>query len=306
MIRVKHLRKVYPGGRIGVDDISFGVDKGEIVGLLGPNGAGKTTTIKCLCGLVMPTSGEIFVGDVNVVKHPRGVASLVSAVLEGNRNVYWRLTVKENAMFFASLNGVPKKRALEIFDRWVGVFGLEDKVNVQGRFLSRGYQQKLALLCCLMRDTPILLLDEPTLGLDVESTVEMRRLVKDLAEQDRKTVLLSTHDMATVEAVCERVLIIKSGKLVADDDVEVLKDMVRMSCYRIHFSGKISDRDFERLGQITECLKQVDDGAIEFELPDPEGLYNVLDVLRHSGCIVEFVGKEDLDFAEVYLRVVGS
>jgi len=184
---VEQLSKVYRQRKkrvVALDGISFSVEEGEIVGLLGPNGAGKTTAIKCICGLIEPDGGRIEIYREETIHKCYAAARYVAALLEGNRNVYWRLTVRENLAFFAGLmgrGGVAVRREIE---ELVERFGLSEKANTQARFLSRGIQQKLALACCLIRATPVLLLDEPTLGLDVEASHDLRGFIKQLAAEN--------------------------------------------------------------------------------------------------------------------------
>jgi len=169
-LTVKDLQKTYPQWRKeptkAVDGISFSIDEGEIVGFLGPNGAGKTTTIKCICGLVEPTKGDIRIYGIDAVNDTRKAVSNTSAVLEGNRNIYWRLTTRENLEFFARLHGRSLKEAEPEIKSLLKKFDLQHKENTPARKLSRGMQQKLALSCALIRGTDFLLLDEPTLGLE--------------------------------------------------------------------------------------------------------------------------------------------
>jgi len=148
------------------------VQKSEVVGLLGPNGAGKTTTIKCLAGLIKPTSGEIYLDGIDALRDQKRALGRVAAVLEGNRNIYWRLTPRENLEFFGGLQGLPLRRVRSYIDEHelLELFDLKGKVNTPARKLSRGMQQKLAVACALVKQTEVLLLDEPTLGLDVETS----------------------------------------------------------------------------------------------------------------------------------------
>ncbi|HET8986032.1 MAG TPA: ABC transporter ATP-binding protein, partial [Trueperaceae bacterium] len=201
-----------------VDGVDFSVARGEIVGLLGPNGAGKTTTIKTICGLIAPDSGTVTVNGFDVRRDRRKALRHISAVLEGNRNLYWRLSVRENLVYFAGNRGMSPAavgpRIAELLDQ----FGLTNKADELVSNLSRGMQQKLAISVALLADTDVLLLDEPTLGLDVETGYEVRTLLADIARSG-KTIILSTHDMAVVEALCRRVVVINHGRVVTDDSV---------------------------------------------------------------------------------------
>jgi ABC-2 type transport system ATP-binding protein len=311
VLRVKNLRKVYHSRRRGdvvaVDDVSFSVYKNEVVGLLGPNGAGKTTIIKSICTILLPTSGEIWVDGVDALKNPRAALEKVTAVLEGNRNVYWRLTVRDNLEFFAGLQGQSLRSVRAYIDELIELFNLKEKVNEQARALSRGMQQKLAVACALVKRTPILLLDEPTLGLDVETSYELRWILKRMAEQGERTILLSSHDMNVVQDICERVIIINHGRIVADDRIENLQKLFTASAYRFEIEGHLSPQQQQKLTKQFDIIKISTDGSrtiIEAELLDSQKVYEIIDVLRENGCQLESVGKQYPDLEEIFLRIV--
>src|SRR5690625_312391 len=178
-----------------VDDVSFKVNRGEILGLLGPNGAGKTTTIKMICGLIIPDSGSITVNKLDNQKHRLETLSNISAVLEGNRNLYWRLTVRENLEYFAGNRGQSRKEVTDAIDQLLEQFRLVDKEHELVNRLSRGMQQKLAIAVAMLADSDVILLDEPTLGLDIETGYEVRELLTEIAEKHNRTIIISTHDM---------------------------------------------------------------------------------------------------------------
>jgi ABC-2 type transport system ATP-binding protein len=311
VLRVKNLRKVYHSRRRGdvvaVDDVSFSVYKNEVVGLLGPNGAGKTTIIKSICTILLPTSGEIWVDGIDALKNPRAALEKVTAVLEGNRNVYWRLTVRDNLEFFAGLQGQSLRSVRAYIDELIELFNLTEKVNEQARALSRGMQQKLAVACALVKRTPILLLDEPTLGLDVETSYELRWILKRMAEQGERTILLSSHDMNVVQDICERVIIINHGRIVADDRIENLQKLFTASAYRFEIEGHLSPQQQQKLTKQFDMVKISTDGSrtiIEAELLDSQKVYEIIDVLRENGCQLESVGKQYPDLEEIFLRIV--
>lgn len=311
VIEVKELTKLYPQvGKepvIAIDKLNFSICKGEVVGLLGPNGAGKTTTIKCVCGLVTPTSGNIFMEGVNIIRHPTFGMSKISAVLEGNRNVYWRLTPRENLAFFAGLQGISYRSVRSNIDKLIELFNLKDKENTQTRYLSKGMQQKLAVACAFIKQTDILLLDEPTTGLDVESSYELRQLIKNMAKEDNRTVLLSSHDMSVVESICERVIIINKGKLVTDDSVSNLFKLFRTSSYRFKISGNLGTLQKEQvqsrfgLANITEKDTHT---LIDIELRDHNELYALIDILRSNDSKIDSITHKEPDFEEIFLKIV--
>src|SRR5690625_2615711 len=181
IVNVEHAKKTYKkrkGKSVvkAVDDVSFQVHKGEIVGLLGPNGAGKTTTIKMICGLLKMDEGKITVKGLDNDKHRLKALNHISAVLEGNRNLYWRLTVRENLEYFAGNRGASRKEVAVRIEELLADFNLKSKEKELVNRLSRGMQQKLAIAVALLAESDVILLDEPTLGLDVETGYEVRQL----------------------------------------------------------------------------------------------------------------------------------
>ncbi|CAB49343.1 daunorubicin resistance protein DrrA family ABC transporter ATP-binding protein [Pyrococcus abyssi] len=236
-IEVKNLRKLYPKKiplpfrKIewfeALKGITFNVKKGELFGLLGPNGAGKTTTIKILTTLLEPTSGEARVLGFDIVKEAREIRKRINLVAEGERTLYWRLTAYENLRYFASIYYVPKKVAEERIRNLLHMVGLWDRKDDLVMNYSRGMKQRLAIAKALINDPEVLFLDEPTLGLDVQSAIFVRELIKKLVEEEKKTVLLTTHYMHEAEELCDRIAIIDHGRIIALDTPEGLKKLVR-------------------------------------------------------------------------------
>jgi ABC-2 type transport system ATP-binding protein len=244
---------------------------------------------------------------VDALRNPRAALEKVTAVLEGNRNVYWRLTVRDNLEFFAGLQGQSLRSVRAYIDELIELFNLTEKVNEQARALSRGMQQKLAVACALVKRTPILLLDEPTLGLDVETSYELRWILKRMAEQGERTILLSSHDMNVVQDICERVIIINHGRIVADDRIENLQKLFTASAYRFEIEGHLSPQQQQKLTKQFDIIKISTDGSrtiIEAELLDSQKVYEIIDVLRENGCQLESVGKQYPDLEEIFLRIV--
>lgn len=302
------LVKVY-GGRRGevraVDGVSFAVQPGELVGLLGANGAGKTTIIKIICGLLLPTSGTVHVFGVPAAH--RSVAQHVAAVLEGSRNVYWRLSVEENLRFFAALAGQPPRAAFRGIQSLLELLGLTEKRRTVANKLSQGMKQKLAIACALVRNTDVILLDEPTLGLDVETSYEVRALIRELAEREGRTVLLSSHDMGVVETVCRRVIIVSQGKVVTDDRVSRLLDLFRTRALRVTLSAPLDVPAAEEVQAQFPSATLHDDpseSVVEVALSDGQSLYQLMDVLRRHGASVEDISRTEPNLEQVFLRVV--
>lgn len=309
-ILVEGLTKRYRDRRgdvVAVDDVSFRVEPNEVVGLLGPNGAGKTTIIKCLCTLVLPTAGRIEVHGVDVRRHPRAALHGIAALLEGNRNVYWRLTPAENLRFFAELHGIPRRHVRDRVDELLERFGLAERVDTPAMKLSRGNQQKLALACALVHGAELLVLDEPTLGLDVRASTELRRFLRDLADREGRTILLSSHDMNVVRDVCDRAIIVNHGRIVVDDRIDNLLELFRARTYRFHLEGELRPERARLLRERFDRLR-IDAGpvetVVEVDLLDHEGLYEVIDVLREDDRVIESIDRVSPDLEEIFLDIV--
>jgi ABC-2 type transport system ATP-binding protein len=220
-IIVQNLTKEY-GVQRAIDSISFEAKKGEILGFLGPNGAGKTTTMKILTCFIPQTDGKAEVCGFDVEKSPLEVRQRVGYLPENNP-LYKDMYVREYLEFVAGIHGLDKKkqRVANMIER-VGL-GVEQSKLISA--LSKGYRQRVGLAQAMLHDPAVLILDEPTTGLDPNQLVEIRRLIKELGEE--KTVIFSTHIMQEVQALCDRVMIINKGKIVANDTIETLKNRVR-------------------------------------------------------------------------------
>jgi ABC-2 type transport system ATP-binding protein len=214
-ISVQHIRKSF-GTQQALDDISFSIRKGEIVGFLGPNGAGKSTLMKILTTYYRADSGSASVNGYDVASQPREVQRSLGYLPEHNP-LYLELYVREYLAFNASVYGVGKKRIAEVVEQT----GLSPEAHKKIGQLSKGYRQRVGLAAALLHQPEVLILDEPTTGLDPNQLLEIRKLIREVGEQ--KTILLSTHIMKEVEAVCDRVLIIDRGHLVADRTMEDLR-----------------------------------------------------------------------------------
>jgi ABC-2 type transport system ATP-binding protein len=306
---VDDLRKTYGDGEDAVravDGVSFTVRRGEVVGVLGPNGAGKTTTIKSILGLVVPSGGRVAVASVDAHENPRGVYRHVGAMLEGARNVYWRLTVRENLEFFAALGGNDPAAASRRHDRLLDQFGLAGKADEPVNELSRGQKQKVSLAATLARGTDVVFLDEPTLGLDVEASVELRQELRRLADEEEITIVLSSHDMDVVEAVCDRVVILSNGRVIADDPIEELVGVFETQAYRLTVDGSVPERlrtDLTASYQVDGWETLDDRTRFDVTFEEDDTLYEVLGVLRRGDCALLDVDGLEPDLEDVFLDV---
>jgi ABC-2 type transport system ATP-binding protein len=209
-----------------VDDIDLLVEPGEIFGLLGPNGAGKTTTMKMLATLLIPTSGTIRVLGIDPLERPREVRARLGAMLSGERSLYMKLTGRENLEYFAALYHVPPSETKARIARVLAAAKLADRAEDYVERYSTGMRQRLALARALLPDPPLVVLDEPTVGLDPQASRDLRDRVRELKAQGR-TVLLTTHYMEEADQLCDRIAIIDHGRIVALDTPAALKRTIR-------------------------------------------------------------------------------
>lgn len=234
MIRASQLTRYY-GARLAVDAISFAARKGEIVGFLGPNGSGKTTTMRMLSGYLMPTRGEVTVAECDLLADPIEARRHIGYMPE-NVPLYLDMTVRSYLEYMAGLRGLDKaevrRRVAEVTARC----HLEDRFNVVLGRLSKGYRQRVGLAQAIVHDPAVLILDEPTAGIDPIQVAQTRQLIKELGSD--RTILLSTHILPEASMVCDRAIIIHKGRIVAEDSIENLSrlagDTARL---RLHVSG---------------------------------------------------------------------
>lgn len=218
MIKVEHLTKKY-GQHYAIHDISFEVQKGEIVGFLGPNGAGKSTTMNIITGYLSPTEGTAYVDGFDILEEPEEVKKRIGYLPE-NPPLYMDMTVQEYLDFVSDIKKVDKKEKKRSMDKIMETVGIAHVRNRLIKNLSKGYKQRVGLAQALIGNPPVLILDEPTIGLDPKQIIEIRSVIKSLRSEH--TIILSSHILPEVSAVCERVLIINKGKIVASDTPENL------------------------------------------------------------------------------------
>lgn len=279
-----------------VSQVSLTLQAGEILAFLGPNGAGKTTTIKMIAGLVRPDEGSVRI----LGEDPHRTAAAlekVGAVLEGNRNTYWRLTPAENLEYFGVLKGLSRREARRRGRELLERFDLVDKQQTAVQRLSRGMQQKLAIAVALIHRPQLLLLDEPTLGLDVEAGEAVKALVRSIAD-DGCAILLTTHQLDVAEELSDRVAIIRQGRLIAEQSTQALIREFSGSTYRIGFDGDLSEG---QKGAIAALGGRIDGSQILIAC-SPTDLYALFDALRP--CPILAVARDQADLTQVFLQLV--
>lgn len=217
-----------------VANLNLTVPPGQVIGFLGPNGAGKTTTIKMICGLVVPTTGDVTLNGFHIRQQRGAAMRQIGAVLEGTRNIYWRLTAWQNLLYFGRLKGCGGRILRQRAEALLRELELWERRHDEVKEFSRGMQQKVAIACALIADPPIVLLDEPTLGLDVHAARTVKEWIKALARQRGKTIVLTTHQLDMAEELCERVVIIRHGKMVVDEPITKLLTLFQQEYYELH------------------------------------------------------------------------
>lgn len=246
-IKVEGLTKVY-GEQYAVDNISFEIPKGEIVGFLGPNGAGKSTTMKILTCYLPQTAGKAEVCGIDILENPMEVKRKVGYLPESNP-LYHDMYVKEYLTFMADLYKLKNKKA-KVADM-IEAVGLTKEQKKRIGALSKGYKQRVGLAQAMIHDPEVLILDEPTSGLDPNQLVEIRGLIKNFGKE--KTVMLSTHIMQEVEAICDRIIIIKNGKLVADDKTsEISKTVENLNYVSVEFDKEVDAKLLAKLEGVSD------------------------------------------------------
>lgn len=260
MLELSNVSKLYENNR-GVEQLDFSIDRGEIVGFLGPNGAGKTTTMRMITGYLNPTQGNITVDGIAMGEHSSKAKQKIGYLPE-TPPLYHEMSVKGYLKFIANLRKVPardqKKRINEVID----ILGLHGREKQIIRSLSKGYKQRVGLAQAIIHQPDLLILDEPTSGLDPNQIIEIRQLIRDLGQ--KHTVLLSTHILPEVNAICNRVLIINQGKLVLDEKPERLSDSMQdRFSLRLEVSG-----DYDKAQEVLQGLESID--SIELDGPPPE------------------------------------
>ena len=305
-IDVTNLTKTFGGVR-AVDDVSLTVERGSVVGLLGPNGAGKTTLVKSILGLTLPDEGSVRIAGVDVHTHPRRAASHVDAMLEGARNDYWRLTVRENLRYFATVGGVAPDAVADRHDRLLDQLDLAGKADTPVRDLSRGMKQKVSLASVLATDADVVFLDEPTLGLDVESSLTLRRELRRIVADRGLTVVLSSHDMGVLEDVCDRVVVLNEGRIVADDSVGGLRRGLEARGLCV----TSADLSGETLAAVRDRFEVADvqrrGGGTRVEVTvGSDGVYELLAFLRTRDVELEAVETVEPDLGTVLLELTGD
>jgi len=300
-ISVSSLTKTY-GSQKAIDNISFNASNNEIVGFLGPNGAGKSTTMKIITGYVQPDAGSVFINDIDVNKHSLKAKKHIGYLPEGNP-LYYEMYVREYLSFIASLHKIvkTKKRIEEVID----LTGLRSESNKKTGQLSKGYKQRVGLAASLIHNPDVLILDEPTSGLDPNQIIEIRQLIKDLGKN--KTVLFSSHILQEVESICDRIIIISKGCIVANDRLANLQlSNKNYSIVVVQFSERIDAILLQNMSG-TEKLEMLPGNIYKIQTSDPENIKKqILTLSLENNVGIISLQSETKSLEDVFRNLTGN
>lgn len=307
MIEVKNLVKKY-GEHVAVDQLNFSIDEGKIYGFLGPNGAGKSTTMNMLTGYIASTEGDIFIDGHNILEEPEAAKKCIGYLPE-LPPLYFDMTVMEYLKFAAELKDIPKERRMESIEEVLELTKIQDVRNRLIKNLSKGYRQRVGLAQAILGYPPVIILDEPTVGLDPKQIIEIRDLIKSLGE--KHTVILSSHILSEVSAVCDYVLIIDHGKLVASDTPEHLSRlMAGEDSLEMTVKG-----DEEKVREVFSQVEDIDE--IVFHGESAQGCWDitvkakeerdireaVFYALAEAGCPILKMQNSNMTLEDVFLKL---
>lgn len=298
-LEAQNLKKTFCRGKQiveAVKDISLTIFPGDVLAFLGPNGAGKTTSIKMMAGLIEPDAGWVKIVGEDPHRNPAALQNL-GAVLEGNRNVYWPLTPEENLEYFGVLKGLTRRQAQKSGINLLEKFGLMHKRRTPVQNLSRGMQQKVAFAVSLIHQPQLLLLDEPTLGLDVEATEDVKVLVREIAASGC-AILLTTHQLAIAEELARRIVIIQQGEILAEASTQELIQKFSRTAYTIKMEevlDSIRIVELEKIGAVVQEEKKI-------QINNSDLLYQAFNIL--TPLHIQSVDKEQVDLTEIFLQII--
>lgn len=298
---------------VAVEELSMCVAPGEVVGLLGPNGAGKSTVIAMMSGLVTPSSGRVLIEGYDTVRSRRQVAGRVGAVFDRARTLYPRMTARENIEYFTALMGRGSLRSVAgRAAHWIECLGICRWADTPVNSLSMGTRQKVSMAAALAADPSVVLMDEPTLGLDVASSFDLQEMIVRMAKQRGCALVIATHQMDVAERVCDRVCIMSNGRALAIDTVNALLSVFGRRSYRVALRAPVTDAVQAAIVHAgARPSLPSDAGAaggfvVDIDLNDDTGLPRALDAVRTAGTEVESVIRREPCLADAFLEITGT
>ena len=308
MIQVENITKKY-GNFVAVNNINFEIEEGEIVGFLGPNGAGKSTTMNMITGFIEPSSGRIIVDGYDVSKKPKKAKKQIGYMPEGVP-LYSDLTVKEFVTYMAEIKNVDKKEKKQMVQKVLEETGLLDVQNKLNKNLSRGYKQRVSMAGALVGNPKVIILDEPTVGLDPKQVTEIRALIKKLGETH--TVILSSHILSEVSQICNRVIIINKGQIVAIDTPENLERKV-VKDNSVYVTVEDPENKMENIKEKLENVKEVklieeyEDKTKKYMITANEDIdlrKNIFEILAKEQITIFEMKKADATLEDAFMELI--
>jgi len=310
--KIRGGKKSEPKELVALHDVDLQVQRGELFGLLGPNGAGKTTLIKILTTLLGPSSGLATVAGFDVVKEPEKVRARINMVSGGESSGYGLLTVRENLWMFSQFYGIPTPVANARIKHLLEVVGLQDRANAKSSDLSTGLRQKMNIVRGFMTDPDVLFLDEPTLGLDVGASREVRHFIRSWVDENpSRTLLLTTHYMVEADELCDRVAIINQGRVLACDSPTNLKRHLQQEAiFRLEVSplNGLGVEAFQNLTGVHKVTHSPQDGfaVLQFILAEEQALAAVVNVMAANNIRILNLQKCEPTLEDVFVYLVGQ
>jgi ABC-2 type transport system ATP-binding protein len=311
--KIRGGKKTEPQSLVALTDVNLDIHPGELFGLLGPNGAGKTTLIKILTTLLAPTSGQAWVAGFNVVEDPEKVRPRINMVSGGETSGYGLLTVRENLWMFSQFYGLPSAIANQNIKHLLEVVGLSDRMNAKSSDLSTGLRQKMNIVRGFMTDPDVLFLDEPTLGLDVGASREVRHFIRSWIDNNpSRTLMLTTHYMVEADELCDRVAIINQGRVLACDTPTNLKHQLQHQViYHLEvspFNGTLNAAKFEALPGVSNVSHHPKEGfeSLDLILNEEQALALVVNTLNSASIRLLNLQKSEPTLEDVFVQLVGQ
>lgn len=303
MIKVDGITKYYNNFK-AIENVSFNVEKGEIVGFLGPNGAGKTTTMRVLTGYFLPNQGKVYIDDIDMEEEPKKAKKLIGYLPEVPP-LYNEMTVEDYLVHVAKLKGMKIKDIRERLDYVISKTGLEEKRYKKIKTLSKGLKQRVGIAGAIIHKPKVLILDEPTIGLDPLQIIEIRNLIKEIAKDT--TIILSSHILAEVQEVCNRILVINRGKIIAEDSKENLKNKL-MQGKRFLIKIKESENDLENILSNISGIKsvmKVEDNSFTVIAENDEKVQSEISkaIVNNNYSLLE-IKEEDMSLEEIFSKLI--
>jgi ABC-2 type transport system ATP-binding protein len=284
VIQVKNLRKVYPNDIEAVKDISFDIFKEELVAFIGPNGAGKTTTLKCLAGLLTPTSGKVEVLGFNPYKRNKEFLARISLVMGQKSQLWWELPPIETFRLNKEIYQIEDKRYNEVINEMVKILDIEEVVKKPTRNLSLGERMRCEIVAALIHSPEVVFLDEPTIGLDVVSQYNLREFIKEYNHRYSASILLTSHNMDDVSDLCKRVIVIDHGLVIYDGKIsDLIKGYAKEKYVHFVLDENVNPQDLIGMGDLkrctgSDCVLRVERGRVSDVVKEVLNRFNVIDL----------------------------